>query len=81
MAALRAERSRPCRYVDYLLEALRRRELFQWLILSPDAFMHTLLFRDRYNFMAVTAHLPERLLETMSQHPGALTQARPDPWW
>ena len=62
--------------MDYLLEALRRRELFQWLILSPDTFMHTLLFRDRYNFMAVTAHLPERLLETMSQHPGALTQAR-----
>ena len=79
LAELRTERGRPCRYVDYLLEALRRRELFQWLILSPDAFLHTLLFRDRYNFMAVTARLPERLLETMSQHPGALTQARPNP--
>ena len=77
LAELWTERSQLCRYVDYLLEALRRRDLFQWLILSPDAFMHTLLFRDRYNFMAVAARLPERLLATMSQHPGALTQARP----
>ncbi|KAK9830879.1 hypothetical protein WJX81_001263 [Elliptochloris bilobata] len=61
-------------YVDYLLEALKRRELFQWLILHPESFMHTLLFRDRFNFMAVRARLPERVLQTLSQHPGALTQ-------
>lgn len=34
-----------CRYVDYLLDALRRRELFLWLELQPATFWHTLLFR------------------------------------
>ena len=33
------------RYVDYLLDALRRRELFMWLELQPATFWHTLLFR------------------------------------
>lgn len=68
---------RTFRYVDYLLEALKRRELFQWLTLAPAGFLHTLLFRDRFNFMGVAARLPERLLEVLSLRPGALTQARP----
>ena len=34
-----------CRYVDYRLDALRRRELFMWLELQPATFWHTLLFR------------------------------------
>lgn len=33
------------RYVDYLLDALRKRELFMWLELQPATFWHTLLFR------------------------------------
>lgn len=33
------------RYVDYLLDALRRRGLFMWLELQPATFWHTLLFR------------------------------------
>jgi hypothetical protein len=36
------------RYVDYLLGALSRRELFCWLSLSPSKFWHTLLLRDRW---------------------------------
>ena len=34
-----------CRYTDYLLQALRRRELFAWLELQPEVFWHTLLYR------------------------------------
>ena len=34
-----------CRYADYLLQALRRRELFAWLELQPEVFWHTLLYR------------------------------------
>lgn len=47
---LRLTRDRAgCRsYVDYLLGALSRRELFCWLSLSPSKFWHTLLLRDRW---------------------------------
>lgn len=38
----------PCSYVDYVLETLSRRELFQWLSLAPLKFWHTLLWRDRW---------------------------------
>jgi hypothetical protein len=74
-----AEGRGPRRYVDYLLEALKRRELFQWLTLAPAGFLHTLLFRDRFNFLGVAARLPARLLDALSLRPGALTQARRPP--
>jgi hypothetical protein len=38
---------RPCRYTDYILDTLAKRELFQWLSLSPAKFWHTLLLKDR----------------------------------
>ena len=63
-----------CRYVDYLLDALRRRELFTWLQLSPRQFWHTLLLRDRHNYFGIRAHLPEALGEQLRNAPGALTQ-------
>jgi len=36
-----------CRYIDYILETVAKRELFQWLSLSSTKFWHALLFRDR----------------------------------
>ena len=37
----------PGSYADYLLETVAKRELFQWLSLTPTKFWHALLFRDR----------------------------------
>ena len=37
----------PRSYADYLLDTLAKRELFQWLSLTPARFWHTLLFADR----------------------------------
>lgn len=37
----------PPSYTDYLLDTLGRRELLQWLSLTPARFWHTLLFKDR----------------------------------
>jgi DNA polymerase epsilon subunit 1 len=59
-------------YVDYVLDTLRRRELFQWLALAPSRCWHTLLFADRYNFMGVAAPLPRGVAAAMSQRPGEL---------
>ncbi len=36
-----------CRYVDYILETVSKRELFQWLSLAPTKWWHALLLRDR----------------------------------
>ena len=63
--------------MDYLLDALRKRELFAWLQLSPKHFWHTLLFRDHYNYFGIKARLPEALNEQLKNSPGALTQANP----
>jgi hypothetical protein len=48
---------RYCRYVDYLLDTLSRRELFQWLSLTPSKFWHTLLLRDRWGLLGAVGHL------------------------
>lgn len=43
------------RYTRYLLEALKRRELFGWLDLAPVRWWHALLFRDAYNWGGIEA--------------------------
>ena len=63
-----------CRYTDYLLEALRRRELFQWIRLAPTKFWHTLLLRDRFNFLGLLAPVEQHVRDRMTQQPGALSQ-------
>ena len=63
-----------CRYVDYLLDAVGKRDLFSLLRLEPERFWHSLLFRDRYNYLGILAHIPPQLQESLTQHPGALTQ-------
>ena len=57
-------------YADYVLETVRKRELFQWLSLAPSRAWHTLLFADRYNYMGVLAPLPDSVATAMSQAPG-----------
>ena len=42
-------------YLGYLVEALRRRELFQWIELSPITWWQALLYRDPYNYGGVEA--------------------------
>lgn len=63
-----------CRYVDYLLDAVGKRELFSLLRMEPERFWHSLLFRDRYNYFGILADIPAQLQESLTQHPGALTQ-------
>ncbi|GAX75625.1 hypothetical protein CEUSTIGMA_g3069.t1 [Chlamydomonas eustigma] len=46
-------------YTKYLLEALKRRELFQWLDLTPVRWWHALLYRDQYNYGGVIAEVSE----------------------
>lgn len=58
----------------YLLDALRRRELFSWLRLDPRAAWHGLLFRDRYNWHGITAALDPALRASLATQPGTLTQ-------
>jgi Domain of unknown function (DUF1744) len=60
--------------VDYLLEALKRRELFGWLRLDPSRAWHGLLFRDRYNWAGITAPLAPALRTRLATTPGALSQ-------
>ncbi len=62
--------------MDYLLEAVSKRELFGLLKLEPEKWWHSLLFRDRYNMLGIAATIPQALQESLSQHPGALTQVR-----
>ncbi|KAG1663133.1 hypothetical protein FOA52_000655 [Chlamydomonas sp. UWO 241] len=50
-------------YIEYLLEALRRRELFHWLHLEPVRWWHALLFRDQYNYCGVEAAVPTGLVD------------------
>lgn len=64
------------RYVDYLLDAVGKRDLFSLLRLEPERFWHSLLFRDRYNYLGILADIPQQLQDSLTQHPGALTQAR-----
>lgn len=59
-------------YTDYVLDTLRRRELFQWMSLSPEKAWNTLLFLDKYNYLGLKAPLPNAMAETMSQAPGSL---------
>ncbi|GFR41064.1 hypothetical protein Agub_g1701, partial [Astrephomene gubernaculifera] len=37
-------------YTRFLIEALRGRELFRWLELSPAAWYHAYMYRDPYNW-------------------------------
>ena len=48
-------------YTKYLLEALKRRELFQWLEMVPVRWWHALLYRDQYNYGGVEAVVPADL--------------------
>ena len=64
----------PCSYVDYLLEAVAKRELFGLLRLEPEKWWHALLFRDRYNMLGISASIPQPLQDSLSQHPGRLTK-------
>ena len=59
-------------YVDYILETLSKRELFQHLSLAPARFWHTLLFADRYNYIGVEASLPTELSQTLIEQRGEL---------
>ena len=74
--------------MDYLLEAVGKRELFGLLRLEPEKWWHGLLFRDRYNMLGIAASIPQALQDSLSQHPGALTQVEFPiralmimPWW
>ncbi len=60
--------------MDYLLEAVGKRELFGLLRLEPEKWWHGLLFRDRYNMLGIAASIPQAVQDSLSQHPGALTQ-------
>ena len=51
----------PVSYTKYLLEALKRRELFQWLEMVPVRWWHALLYRDQYNYGGVEAVVPADL--------------------
>jgi hypothetical protein len=62
--------------VDYLLDAVGKRELFSLLRMEPEKFWHTLLFRDRYNHLGILARIPPELQDTLTQRPGTLTQVR-----
>lgn len=73
-AGLSDSAPRPRRYVDYLLEAVGKRELFGLLRLEPEKWWHGLLFRDRYNLLGIAAAVPQAVQDSLSQHPGALTQ-------
>lgn len=42
-------------HVDYLLGALKRKELFSWLALVPHRWWHTMLWRDPFNFGGLDA--------------------------
>ena len=68
------------RYVDYLLEAVRGRELYGWVRLESEAWWHALLLRDRYNFLGLAARLPPAAHDALSQRPGALTQVSDLSW-
>ena len=61
--------------MDYLLDALKRRELFSWLHFTPQTFWHALLLRDRYNYLGLVAPVSEALKQQLTQQPGTLTQA------
>lgn len=60
--------------MDYLLEALKRRELFGWLRLDPSRAWHGLLFRDRHNWAGIAAPLAPALRTRLATTPGALSQ-------
>ena len=62
-----------CRYVDYLLEAVSKRELFGLLKLEPEKWWHSLLFRDRYNMLGIAASHPAGAAGVPQPAPG-----RPD---
>ena len=60
-------------YTDYILETLKKRELFQWMSLAPEKAWSTLLFLDKYNFLGLKAPLPDSMADAMSQKPGSLS--------
>lgn len=68
-----------CRYVGFLLEALKRQELFSWIVLVPDSWWHSLLWRDAYNFLGVRASLPEDLQKQLTEKPDTLSQVTHKP--
>lgn len=57
-----------CRYTDFLLEVLRKEELFLWLGLVPSVFWHSLLFRDRFNYLGIKAELPEGVQQCLGSY-------------
>ncbi len=60
--------------MDYLLDAVGKRDLFSLLKMDPERFWHSLLFRDRFNYLGILADIPAQLQESLTNHPGALTQ-------
>ncbi len=42
-----------CSYVRFLLEALRGKELFRWVELSPATWHHAYMYRDPYNWVGL----------------------------
>ncbi|EFN52544.1 hypothetical protein CHLNCDRAFT_26745 [Chlorella variabilis] len=62
-------------YADYILHTLSKRELFQWLSLTPSKFWHTLLLKDRFNYVGILAEVPPALQEALVATPGKLTSA------
>ena len=59
-------------YTDFILDTLRRRELFQWMSLSPEKAWSTLMFLDKFNYLGLSAPLPSAVAQSMSQAPGSL---------
>ncbi|KAF5838378.1 hypothetical protein DUNSADRAFT_2987 [Dunaliella salina] len=55
-------------YTQYLLDALRKRELFSWLDLAPQRWWHVLLFRDPYNWGGID--VPEAHVAAAKQQAG-----------
>lgn len=63
-------------YTDYLLAAIRGRELFRWLDMVPVNVWHCLLFMDACNRAGLVASVPQDVKECMATQPGTLSQVR-----
>ncbi|XP_020527261.1 DNA polymerase epsilon catalytic subunit A [Amborella trichopoda] len=56
-------------YCDCLLKALQSRDLFEWIVLEPLRFWHSLLFMDQYNYGGIQAKVPNGIPEDVSSTP------------
>lgn len=53
-------------YLRYLLEALKRRELFSWIELVPQKWWHSLLYRDPHNWGGLEASVSPDIMDKAS---------------